>query len=223
MKNNIKKSLIVSAILASTLMSQTASAIVGGGQVSETQSPRVDLGSYKPFDGVRPTGVGMTAYDDPGCLTTKEAIETEMEKKRKAADEIRDKTATDPKGILDGLKTCVDGLGTTFNNPFSIPTNPWGNLGNSACNYITNVFSSNPLSDAVNNFSISDPTGTFSYNPSVTTGQNGGKNTYNNTLRENDISDNISQGVVGKLPGASDVWKGASVNSPGAVTVGGSR
>ncbi len=223
MKNNMKKSLIVSAILASALISQTASAIVGGQVVNKASSPRVNPSSYEPFNGVKPTGVGMTAYDDPSCSNTKAFIESEMEKKRKAADEIRDKTATDPKDILDGLKTCVDGLGATFNNPFGIPTNPWGSLGNSACNYITNVFSSNPLSNAVNNFSISDPTGTFSYNPTANIGQNGGRTITNNKLIENNVSGIISSEVLGKLPGSSDVWSGAAVNAPGKTTFGGGR
>ena len=151
-------------------------------------------------------------FDDPSCTQTKGNMEAVIQQKRQNADNIREKTATDPQDILTGLKSCVDGLGANFNNNFGIPTNLWGSLQNSACNYITKVFSDNPLSNAVNQFNISDPTGNFTYNPSLRLGQNNGELNQNTDVFENDVSSRVSSEIINKLPGSQEVWKGISIN-----------
>lgn len=151
-------------------------------------------------------------FDDPSCAQTKSNMEAVIQQKRQNADEIREQTATNPQDILTGLKSCVDGLGASFNNNFGIPTNLWGSLQNSACNYITKVFSDNPLSNAVNQFNISDPTGNFTYNPNLRAGQNNGELNQNTNVFEKDMSNKVSTEIINKLPGSQEVWKGISIN-----------
>lgn len=185
------------------------------GQAIASQGPAMPDPNAALFSGSSSGGASnaQAAYDDNDCSQTKKRIEDTIAAKRKKADDIREKTATDPEQILKGLETCVSGLGTAFKNPFGIPSNPWGSLGNSACNYITGVFANNPLSNAVNNFSISDPTGTFSYNPQFNVGQNGGKYTNEKSVTTNDISQKVSGEIIKQMPGNSSVWSGMNINT----------
>lgn len=156
------------------------------------------------------------AYNDSQCQQTLTGMNTAIEQKRKEADAIRETTTTKPTDAIDKMKACVDGIGAVFRQGLQLPDvdGLLAGVADRACNYVTTTMVNNPVSQAVNNFSISDPHGIVSYNPKLSVASNGGKFEKKEIqVYERNVSGDIWRGVTGSIPGSSDLWKKARVKT----------
>jgi hypothetical protein len=160
-----------------------------------------------------------SAFDDPNCEKTKNLINQAAEKKAKDFQSNQEQTTVKAKTFVETMEDCMSQIGGAFNNPFGRPDNPFDGFLDKLCQKgLDIVTSENPVTKAVNGLSISDPTGTFTYNPnlSVTRDGSGWKTTSNTQV--NDTSSQLWGTINNKIPNDS-LWSGVNSNVSGSTKI----
>lgn len=144
--------------------------------------------------------------DDPGCKNALASINNQAKERLNKIKAAQEQTTVKSDDFMGQLNNCIDQLGGSFKNPFGMPSNPLDGLFDKLCQKgLDIVTSQNPITKAVNGFSVSDPTGTFSYNPQIGLNKSG-KFTKSKSVNKTDISGQVWNEIDKRTPDASTIW-----------------
>lgn len=133
-------------------------------------------------------------YSDPNCEKTIQGLNDTIQKKVEDFKQIQEDTAVKSEDVLSELDACIKQVGTSIYNPFKKPSNPLDGLAEKLCDKALDTLKSktDPLTNAVNGFKISDPYGLFEYNPNV---------------QINDSGEFTNDSTISTDPTASKLWQ----------------
>ena len=153
-----------------------------------------------------PAQANVAIHDDPNCDATILKIQNKVQKEVENAKARQNAGTVEADNFFKTVDACLDQIGGSLKNPFGIPKNPFDGFIDKACNYaLDSLTANNPITKSVNAVSISDPTGTFSYNPDISLNRSGNF-TGETIVKESDASGTLWKSVSKKLPSKSEIW-----------------